>query len=147
MGQWSSWTPCSVSCGHADAGVQSRSRSKPLGLPLFGGAKCGHTKESASCRMATGKILKPCPVDCEVSEWTEWSTCSQTCGGGITTRTRQSLYAAQYLGKACPHMQEEKSCNVHSCEQPWCHRHHVTCHMEGVGSHAKVVINHHFIHQ
>ena len=27
MGKWSEWTPCSVSCGHADAGVQSRSRT------------------------------------------------------------------------------------------------------------------------
>ena len=25
----------------------------------------------------------PCPEECQVSEWTEWSSCTEACGQGI----------------------------------------------------------------
>ena len=41
----------------------------------------------------TGDCRVPCPSECVVSDWTEWGTCSKTCGkkGGVQVRTRKIL--------------------------------------------------------
>ncbi|XP_031817156.1 thrombospondin type-1 domain-containing protein 7B-like [Sarcophilus harrisii] len=64
----------------------------------------------------------PCRMDCVVSEWTEWSTCSQSCSNknteGKQTRTRTILALAGDGGKPCPplqSLQEYRLCNDHSC--------------------------------
>ncbi|XP_028003996.2 thrombospondin type-1 domain-containing protein 7B [Eptesicus fuscus] len=74
----------------------------------------------------------PCRMDCVVSEWTEWSSCSQSCSNknsdGKQTRSRTILALAGEGGKPCPPsqaLQEYRSCNDHSCMQlywetsPW----------------------------
>ena len=46
----------------------------------------------------------PCPVDCEVEEFGEWTPCSQTCGvEAMKTRHRAVLVAAKDGGRLCPH--------------------------------------------
>ncbi|XP_019481931.1 PREDICTED: thrombospondin type-1 domain-containing protein 7B [Hipposideros armiger] len=74
----------------------------------------------------------PCRMDCVVSEWTAWSSCSQSCSNknsdGKQTRSRTILALAGEGGKPCPPSQalhEYRSCNDHSCMQlhwetsPW----------------------------
>nr|XP_012317228.1 thrombospondin type-1 domain-containing protein 7B [Aotus nancymaae] len=74
----------------------------------------------------------PCRMDCVVSEWTEWSSCSQSCSNknsdGKQTRSRTILALAGEGGKPCPPsqaLQEHRLCNDHSCMQlhwetsPW----------------------------
>ncbi|XP_015415776.1 PREDICTED: thrombospondin type-1 domain-containing protein 7B-like, partial [Myotis davidii] len=74
----------------------------------------------------------PCRMDCVVGEWTEWSSCSQSCSNknsdGKQTRSRTILALAGEGGKPCPPsqaLQEYRSCNDHSCMQlywdtsPW----------------------------
>ena len=40
------------------------------------------------------------PVDCIWNEWTTWSPCDVSCGGGSQTRVR-TQNSAQFGGKAC----------------------------------------------
>jgi hypothetical protein len=55
------------------------------------------------------------PVDCEVSDWSEWSDCSKECGGGVETRTRTVLKEAKKGGEACPVLTESRNCNQTEC--------------------------------
>ncbi|KAL6079822.1 hypothetical protein STEG23_033913, partial [Scotinomys teguina] len=66
----------------------------------------------------------PCRMDCVVSEWTVWSSCSQSCSNknadGKQTRSRTVLALAGEGGKPCPssqELQEYRLCNDHSCAQ------------------------------
>lgn len=49
-------------------------------------------------------------LDCQVGNWSSWSQCSQVCGGGKQTRTRPVTQRPFNGGKACPQLQEERSC-------------------------------------
>uniref|UniRef100_A0A1A7X5A7 Thrombospondin type-1 domain-containing protein 7A n=2 Tax=Iconisemion striatum TaxID=60296 RepID=A0A1A7X5A7_9TELE len=65
----------------------------------------------------------PCSRDCVLSDWTSWSTCSQTCSSktieGKQMRTRSILaYNAGEGGSLCPNssaLQEVRNCNEHAC--------------------------------
>uniref|UniRef100_A0A3B3BBP5 Thrombospondin type-1 domain-containing protein 7A n=1 Tax=Oryzias melastigma TaxID=30732 RepID=A0A3B3BBP5_ORYME len=65
----------------------------------------------------------PCSRDCVLSDWTAWSTCSQTCSSktveGKQMRTRSILaYNAGEGGALCPNssaLQEVRNCNEHAC--------------------------------
>uniref|UniRef100_A0A8C1KJ43 Thrombospondin type-1 domain-containing protein 7A n=1 Tax=Cyprinus carpio TaxID=7962 RepID=A0A8C1KJ43_CYPCA len=69
------------------------------------------------------RCVVPCPKDCALSLWTEWSTCSQTCSSktaeGKQMRTRAILaYNAGEGGSSCPNtsaLQEVRNCNEHPC--------------------------------
>ncbi|XP_060581396.1 SCO-spondin-like [Ruditapes philippinarum] len=77
---WGAWHTCSVSCG---GGTQERTRvcSFKKGSPH--GANCtGDTHESQSCR------TDYCPVDGNLTEWSTWTPCPVTCGGGTQARNR-----------------------------------------------------------
>ena len=58
----------------------------------------------------------PHPVDCLVTSWSVWSSCSKTCGGGTSSRGREIGYQPMNNGKACPVLEEEKECNIELCE-------------------------------
>ncbi|XP_069172559.1 spondin-2 isoform X2 [Procambarus clarkii] len=55
------------------------------------------------------KKIRP-PRDCRVSEWSEWSPCSKTCGIGEQTRTRTIMKHARRGGKVCPVLDETTWC-------------------------------------
>ena len=55
-------------------------------------------------------------VDCKVSEWSEWSACSQTCGIGAQHRRRKVVQLPEKGGLPCPKLFEQhRRCNTFSC--------------------------------
>jgi hypothetical protein len=73
-----------------------------------------------------------CPIDCVVSPWTTFNTCSSggnvtKCGTGTTTRTRTIVQAPNFGGKVCPNLAHTQDCNTHACLDAVCHAKHVRC--------------------
>lgn len=63
--------------------------------------------------------FKSCVIakDCEMSEWSPWSACSQTCGWGdltpgFRTRHRGIRSVAVGAGKQCLDLEEREACSV-----------------------------------
>ncbi|MFN4253882.1 MAG: T9SS type A sorting domain-containing protein [Saprospiraceae bacterium] len=105
VGPWSNWSNCTVSCG---GGVQTRTRNV-VTYPANGGLPCPTLLEARACN------TQPCPVDCVVSPWGNWSTCTKICGGGIQTRTRNVVTPAANGGLPCPVLSETQPCNQQPC--------------------------------
>lgn len=59
---------------------------------------------------------KPQPVDCQVSDWSDWGPCSKQCGGGTQTQTRTITVQPRNGGKECPSLlTQTKACNEQLC--------------------------------
>ncbi|XP_017573536.2 hemicentin-1 isoform X3 [Pygocentrus nattereri] len=107
--EWMEWGACSVSCG---TGIQKRLRQCNNPRPANGGHHCaGSDSETRSCKG------KPCPVDGQWSEWSDWEECSRTCGQGNRTRIRTcSKPPAQHGGRACEGRAVEViMCSIRPC--------------------------------
>jgi len=74
-----------------------------------GEGTCGILEEEAKC----GET--PCPVDCQMTKWSKWGTCSKTCGGGAHTRTRTVEVEGSNGGKVCEATEETQECNADAC--------------------------------
>ena len=98
---WSEWTPCPP-CGK---GTQSRTR-EIIEKERIGGKACStfELREEKECN------ILPCPVDCMVGAWGEWSDCSSKCGGGIQKRERKVIKEASNRGAQCPLLMETREC-------------------------------------
>uniref|UniRef100_A0A915DA13 Apple domain-containing protein n=1 Tax=Ditylenchus dipsaci TaxID=166011 RepID=A0A915DA13_9BILA len=71
--KWSSWSPCTATCGH---GQQQRNRDcEPRGFGCTGG-----DREIRFCQLAV------CPY---YDQWGEWGGCSVSCGIGTCERRRR----------------------------------------------------------
>jgi len=104
---WSEWGACSDVCGN---GTQARNRSIEV-YPAYGGDDCPLLEESRPCNE------QPCPIDCEVGNWTEYGNCTAECDGGNQTRTRSILIPPQYGGLECPRINETRICGNISCDE------------------------------
>jgi len=113
---WGTWSACDKPCG---SGSQTRTRTVTQ-PSQNGGTSCPSLTENKACN------TNPCPVDCEVSGWGAWSSCSQPCGEGSQTRSRTVTQPAQHSGSACPPLSETKECNNGECP--------VDCEVSGWGS-------------
>lgn len=106
--EWSEWSECDAECG---GGFQMRSRN--VRVPgENGGEECPHLYESRPCNS------HPCggqPVDCIVGEWSWWSACDASCGGGWRWRTRSVVVSPENGGAPCPDLSDEGACNTHAC--------------------------------
>lgn len=44
----------------------------------------------------------PCPSDCKLSEWSNWSRCSKSCGSGVKVRSKWLREKPYNGGRPCP---------------------------------------------
>lgn len=57
------------------------------------------------------------PINCAVSDWEDWNTCSFSCGNnGNQTRTRKIEIPPINNGQKCPILYETKPCNIFTCD-------------------------------
>eukprot|EP00105_Crassostrea_gigas_P005928 XP_011419685.1 PREDICTED: coadhesin isoform X2 [Crassostrea gigas] len=106
---WGAWSSCTVSCG---GGTLLRSRSCTNPSPLFGGKNCtGNTEQIIDCN------IQLCPIDGKYGDWTTWSQCSNSCGGGSKLRLRRcDNPLPQNGGKQCNGINEDHlHCNTQPC--------------------------------
>lgn len=90
---WGAWEAFSA-CAN-DLAQQSRKR--PITSPATaGGAPCvGASEETKAC----GVIHEA--IQCRLSNWNLWTSCSHTCGSGYRTRKRRIEQYAQFGGTPC----------------------------------------------
>merc|ERR1712079_328177 len=57
-----------------------------------------------------------CPVDCRWNNWSDWTSCSKTCGQGSKNRRREVQTRARNGGSQCQGLSRQtQSCNVRDC--------------------------------
>ncbi|XP_062504154.1 thrombospondin type-1 domain-containing protein 7A-like [Corticium candelabrum] len=62
-----------------------------------------------------------CPVDCDVSAWSQWLKCSATCGQATRTRSQFINQTAAFGGKECPPNVDGIITDTGECTQPPCY--------------------------
>eukprot|EP00933_Yihiella_yeosuensis_P057696 TRINITY_DN5769_c1_g2_i1.p1 TRINITY_DN5769_c1_g2~~TRINITY_DN5769_c1_g2_i1.p1 ORF type:complete len:1326 (+),score=179.83 TRINITY_DN5769_c1_g2_i1:153-4130(+) len=106
---WGIWNKCSHTCG---GGKSTRFRTVKTPA-AHGGKQCvGSKSQTMQCGQHS------CPVDCELADWDDWSSCSISCGSGYATRKREVKVSAQYGGKECSNtskLVETKDCSKALC--------------------------------
>ena len=106
MTPWAAWGACSKTCG---VGAQTRHR-RVESQPMNGGKACsGKTSGWMPC------FMDKCPLACIVNDWSGWSGCTKTCGGGLVQRSRGILRWPSHGGAACPALAQHKACNSRHC--------------------------------
>lgn len=114
LNDWTDWSGCPVTCGGGVSDKLARARYRTIKqFPLGKGEACeGKTKELRPCN------LESCPeiLDCLWGQWSSYSACSLTCGGGEKSRSRMVEQIAAHGGKPC---NKSVSMMVSKChEQP-----------------------------
>ncbi|CAJ1420422.1 unnamed protein product [Effrenium voratum] len=105
--QWMEWD--SSSC-RGNKGQKSRLRNI-LQVAVNGGRPCvGPSEETGPCGEPTDD------VDCKISMWEEWQTCSKSCGAGVHRRERRIIQDKVGMGMACDgQLEEMNDCDLGQC--------------------------------
>jgi len=107
LSDWSEWAPVDATCGITY--TQTRTRTIDT-APANGGAACGDLEETREVSN------NACPIDCVLSNWSEWAPVNATCGITYTqTRTRTIDTAPANGGSACGPLQETRSVTNDAC--------------------------------
>ncbi|KAK2838428.1 hypothetical protein Q7C36_013242 [Tachysurus vachellii] len=104
VSEWSDWGHCSVSCG-----VGMHVRRRMLKIPALPGQCTEQLEQAEKC------MMPECPLDCMLSEWTEWSECNKSCGKGHMIRTRMVKLEPQFGGIPCSETVQRKKCKIRKC--------------------------------
>jgi len=110
--QWGGWSKCSAKCG---GGVTQRVRDVKRAM-MYNGKPCGQTSQAKPCN------VEACEKDCELGEWTKWTSCSKNCDGGSKKRQKFITEPAEGEG-TCPgtwskRRLQYKGCNRVRCKIP-----------------------------
>lgn len=95
---------CSATCG---GGVRNSTREVLLSAS-DGGATCPPLSAQGPCGQDA------CPTNCNVGDWTGWSSCSADCDGGVQERSRVVTTQA-HNGDPCPNLVSIRACNSKAC--------------------------------
>ncbi|CAE7257271.1 Spon1, partial [Symbiodinium pilosum] len=98
---WTAWRNCSASCG---GGMQERGREIAVEVEGFGKNCSGDAEERKQCN------TQDCPVDCETSDWSNWSGCEPFCQG-LQNQTRTVTLQAAHGGMPCGPLFHSRPCN------------------------------------
>merc|ERR1712203_374419 len=113
---WSEWSICTSSC---DGGQMTRSRHINA-MPKGSGAPCSPEDQEEVKACNTQPCMEQVCENGEWADWESWSPCSETCGGGVTFRTRRIAKMADECGiPASGKDKEMEFCNINTpCEPP-----------------------------
>ena len=106
--EWGPWSECSTTQTCGSQGAQTRSRSVVSSM----GASC--FRENVT--MVQSCNSEPCPCPLTPTQWTEWSACSVTCGGGDQQREREVVLGTR---SSCFKQRDlqTKPCNLDECPE------------------------------
>ena len=104
---WSGWGSCSATCG---GGTQTQTRTCTNPAPANGGADCSGDNGSGTQTQSQNCNTQGCPIN---GDWSTWSTCNKTCGGGTQTRTCTNPSPSN--GGADCSGSSSQSCNNQGC--------------------------------
>uniref|UniRef100_A0A671PK73 Uncharacterized protein n=1 Tax=Sinocyclocheilus anshuiensis TaxID=1608454 RepID=A0A671PK73_9TELE len=101
-GQWAPWLECSARCG---GGVKIRTRECDNPAPQSGGRECvGSGRQQKACNTHS------CTDSGPWFDWSAWSACTVSCGGGSQSRSRSCRTPP------CSGMRRQsKTCNTQVC--------------------------------
>ena len=103
---WSNAGDCSVpKCG---GGTVLQTRTVKI-QPSNGGKTCPVLSQTIPCN------TDPCPQNCQVSVWSEYTPCTKDCNGGEQSRTRTVIKEPANGGDECPSLLETRQCNLQNC--------------------------------
>merc|ERR1711964_17626 len=108
VSQWSGFSKCTKACG---GGTQNRSRKVEAKAKGRLGITCPILTEKRRCN-TKGCLI---PVNCKVSPWREFTSCSKPCGRGTQVRARRVLIEPEDGGRTCPKLRETRACNTQGC--------------------------------
>ncbi|CAK0877131.1 unnamed protein product [Prorocentrum cordatum] len=101
------------SSGH----IELASSSSCMAVPTGGGDTTGFL-EMGDCQSVNADfIVEDIPGICTYSEWSDWSACTDKCGGGVSARSR-AVVAHQESddGDECDGRFETRRCKAQKCE-------------------------------
>jgi len=107
---WSEWTSCTVTC---NGGEIKRSRAIKKNAKHIGGKPCeGFIEEIRPCATESCDDA----IDCQLTDWDEWTTCTVSCGGGQQFRDRRVKNEEEKGGKPCKApLKEVQRCSEQAC--------------------------------
>ncbi|XP_077979023.1 thrombospondin type-1 domain-containing protein 7A-like [Glandiceps talaboti] len=110
--QTSKWSTCTVegtsNCG---VGIQTRDVFCPAGDMYENECELRNPKPETERQCDL-----PCPGDCVLSTWSEFSDCSAACPvGGVKSRSREVIRLPSSEGKPCGEVVEFIACNKEPC--------------------------------